>query len=109
MKFAESENLILQCDQSYLMIWLQFCFEIFSESLFFSSATIWRIYCYFFCLFSAFVTKLLLSEEDSDDKTEAASTRSEAAADGSEKDRETYQHSHMNKTGETSVCVCRKL
>ncbi|KAJ4880833.1 Cell cycle regulated microtubule associated protein [Raphanus sativus] len=48
---------------------------------------------------SPFVTKLLLSEEVSDDKTEAASTRSEAAADGSEKDRQTYQPSHLNKTG----------
>ena len=52
------------------------------------------------CLFSAFVPKLLSSEEVSDDKTEAAaSTRSEAAADVCERDRETYQPSHMNKTG----------
>ncbi|CAN6987372.1 unnamed protein product [Brassica oleracea var. botrytis] len=49
---------------------------------------------------SPFVTKLLSSEEVSDDKTEAAaSTRSEAAADVCERDRETYQPSHMNKTG----------
>ncbi|KAF3544106.1 hypothetical protein DY000_02009808 [Brassica cretica] len=50
---------------------------------------------------SPFVTKLLLSEEVSDDKTEAAaSTRSEEAADVCERDRETYhQPSHMNKTG----------
>ncbi|WZZ46850.1 hypothetical protein YC2023_043109 [Brassica napus] len=41
-------------------------------------------------------------EEVSDDKTEAAaSTRSEAAADVCERDRETYQPSHMNKTGPT--------
>ncbi|KAL0699133.1 hypothetical protein Bca4012_055255 [Brassica carinata] len=45
---------------------------------------------------SPFVTKLLLSEEVSDDKTEAASTRSEAT-DVCERDR--YQPSHMNKTG----------
>ncbi|KAJ0247202.1 Cell cycle regulated microtubule associated protein [Hirschfeldia incana] len=49
---------------------------------------------------SPFVTKLLLSKEEvSDDKTEAASTRSEAA-DVCERDREIYhQPSHMNKTG----------
>ncbi|XP_033132926.1 protein TPX2 isoform X1 [Brassica rapa] len=49
---------------------------------------------------SPFVTKLLLSEEVSDDKTEAAaSTRSETAEDVCERDRETYQPSHINKTG----------
>lgn len=53
--------------------------------------------------FPAFVTKLLLREEVSDDKTEASmkSEDEEVAADVCEKDREIYQRPDLNKTGKS--------
>lgn len=53
-----------------------------------------------FCIFSAFVTKLLLGEEIPGDMTEAASTKPEDedfTVHGGEKDGGIYHHPYLNK------------
>lgn len=44
------------------------------------------------------MTKLLLGEDMSDDKTEASTKPEEE--DGGEKDGDSYRHPYLNKTGE---------